>query len=75
MFNHDRMAGPLYCMRDGGDSADHAVVTDLGARCRAITDDYATWQAILMHTLDMQVMPTPLCTAVPIQLLYTNPRP
>ena len=55
MFNHDRMAGPLYCMREGPDSADHAVITELGARCRAIADDYASWQAILMHTLDMQV--------------------
>lgn len=55
MFNHDRMAGALYCMWDAADAADHAVVTELGARCRAITDDYASWQAILMHTLDMQV--------------------
>ncbi len=55
MFNHDRMAGPLYCMWDPDLSTNHPVVTQLGARCRAATDDYAAWQALLINTLDMQV--------------------
>ncbi len=55
MFNHDRMAGPLYCMWDTDLSTNHPVVTQLGARCRAATDDYAAWQALLINTLDMQV--------------------
>ena len=55
MFNHDRMAGPLYCMWNPDLSTNHPVVTQLGARCRAATDDYAAWQALLINTLDMQV--------------------
>ena len=63
MFNHDRMAGPLYCMWEPGTStgpSDHPVVTQLGAACRAATPDYAAWQTLLINTLDMQVTPHPL---------------
>ncbi|KAL0052814.1 hypothetical protein WJX82_008196 [Trebouxia sp. C0006] len=63
MFNHDRMAGPLYCMWDPDLSTNHPVVTQLGARCRAATDDYAAWQALLINTLDMQVEDLPVAPA------------
>lgn len=57
MFNHDRMAGPLYCMWDSDLRSNHPIVTQLGARCRAATKDYAAWQQLLINTLDMQVRP------------------
>ena len=55
MFNHDRMAGALYCMRESDMRSNHAVITQLGARCRAAFDDYAAVQSLLISTLDMQV--------------------
>ena len=55
MFNHDRMAGALYCMWESDIRSNHAVITQLGARCRAAFDDYAAVQSLLINTLDMQV--------------------
>ena len=55
MFNHDRMAGALYCMWESDMRSNHAVITQLGARCRAAFDDYAAVQSLLINTLDMQV--------------------
>ena len=55
MFNHDRMAGALYCMWEPDRSSNHAIVTQLGARCRAAFDDYAAVQSLLINTLDVQV--------------------
>ena len=51
------MAGPLYCMWESDRYSNHPTVTQLGARCRAATDDYAAWQTLLINILDMQVSP------------------
>ena len=66
MFNHDRMAGALYCMWESDMRSNHAVITQLGARCRAAFDDYAAVQSLLINTLDMQVL---LIIAMPSHLL------
>ncbi|KAL3159729.1 hypothetical protein ABBQ38_010135 [Trebouxia sp. C0009 RCD-2024] len=64
MFNHDRMAGALYCMWETDMGSNHAVITQLGARCRAVFDDYAAVQSLLSNALDMQAEDLPVAPVI-----------
>lgn len=72
MFNHDRMAGALYCMLGSDIRSNHAVITQLGARCRAAFDDYAAVQSLLITTLDMQVCWPPSRLPIPAVCKYAS---